>query len=1207
MKTWKVILRPIILAIFILMPHLSFGQIVAWQFSSSGTGKELTQNANLNDSRLMPSVLSRGSGITTGNLPRGFGAASWSLTKALAISTNEYFEISMQAKFGYNISLSTLDARIISILFGTDHGPTNYIWKYSIDGGTTFKDIGSDVAVTQTNTTDGTIQPPIVLSGLSDLQNVPFTKPIKLRLYAWGSTFSVLILGFGTYPVGDTSNSLAFGGSVGVENITISSSPSSLNIENANNSTATANITCNSTWTAASNQTWLTVNTGSTAGNGILSCTATVNPTVSTRQATITLSATGATDQTVIVTQAAGDATLSISATTANVAKTLNSTSSIAVTSNASWIAFSDQGWLNVTAGATGSAPLILTAATTNPAITTRVATVTVRVTGLPDKTITVTQAVGDATLSVATTTANVAKTINSTSTIDVTSNTTWTATSNQSWLNVNGGGTGNGTLTFNTTEINPNITTRSAIVTVKATGVVDKIVTVTQAVGDATLSLASTTANVAKTANSTANIIVTSNTSWTATSDQNWISITAGATGNATLAITSINDNLTINARYATITVKATGLIDKTITVIQAAGDASLSVSATTASVAKTANSTATVNVSSNTTWTTSSSETWLSVSSGATGNGTLTLTAILNPTINTRIATVTLKATGAADKTITVTQAAGDATLSVSDITANVAKTANNSVTLDVTSNTTWSASSDQNWISFTLGAIGNATLRITTLVANLTIVARSATITLKATGAIDKTITVTQAAGDATLSVSATTASVAKTANSFASVNVTSNTTWTATADQSWLTISPGLTGNGTLTFTANLTNLTINSRLATVTLKATGVADKTITVTQAAGDATLSVSAATVSLSETAQSTANVDVISNSTWTATCNQSWLTITAGGLGNAKLNFTTATVNPLFTTRTALVTVKASGTTDKIITVTQQANTAFVTVSNNSVVINPAANNSVSVVITSNTTWSASTNESWLTISNGANGILTFSATKTSVPRQGTVTISAAGVIDNIITVIQSSVSTDNNYQLNMTVTSIAIVDNSEIASGDIQLSAFIDNVIRGTTTLKFVESCNRYMAFLMVWGNGDDINKTITFKSYDPTSTTELTAINSSLIFMPENITGSAVNPYTINFSKKITGVDNFLENQVDVYPNPITEAFRIKGLVGINSILLTDLNGKNLIQKQISNNEAVSISTLPKGIYVLKISNKEGVEERKIVKK
>jgi hypothetical protein len=62
------------------------------------------------------------------------------------------------------------------------------------------------------------------------------------------------------------------------------------------------------------------------------------------------------------------------------------------------------------------------------------------------------------------------------------------------------------------------------------------------------------------------------------------------------------------------------------------------------------------------------------------------------------------------------------------------------------------------------------------------------------------------------------------------------LTSNTSWTATSDQTWCTVTPSGTGNGTITATFTQ-NTDANSRTATVTTTVTGLAPVTTTVTQA----------------------------------------------------------------------------------------------------------------------------------------------------------------------------------------------------------------------------------------------------------------------------------------------------------------------------------------------------------------------------------
>jgi len=67
----------------------------------------------------------------------------------------------------------------------------------------------------------------------------------------------------------------------------------------------------------------------------------------------------------------------------------------------------------------------------------------------------------------------------------------------------------------------------------------------------------------------------------------------------------------------------------------------------------------------------------------------------------------------------------------------------------------------------------------------------------------------------------------------------VNVTSNTAWTASSDQSWLGLSPASgTNDGLVELTAS-PNLAWGSRSAVVTFSADGVLSRTVTVTQASG--------------------------------------------------------------------------------------------------------------------------------------------------------------------------------------------------------------------------------------------------------------------------------------------------------------------------------------------------------------------------------
>jgi hypothetical protein len=68
---------------------------------------------------------------------------------------------------------------------------------------------------------------------------------------------------------------------------------------------------------------------------------------------------------------------------------------------------------------------------------------------------------------------------------------------------------------------------------------------------------------------------------------------------------------------------------------------------------------------------------------------------------------------------------------------------------------------------------------------------------------------------------------------------------------------------------------------------------------------------------------------------------------------------------------------------------------------------------------------------------------------------------------------------------------------------------------------------------------------------------------------------------------------------------LYLNPMDNAICINGLKG--TLQLYDINGRLLLTRQVAGNESVSVSTLPQGMYVVKLITAKGVVEQKIIKK
>ena len=156
-------------------------------------------------------------------------------------------------------------------------------------------------------------------------------------------------------------------------------------------------------------------------------------------------------------------------------------TATFSVTSNSNWTASCNTGWCTCTPGGSGNGAISANY-TMNTSVTQRVSTITVTVAGLPDQTVTVTQAGAAPSLSVGPANQNVAAT-SGVATFNVVSNTTWISSSNAAWCSVTPSGNGNGPI-IATYEANSTNLVRVATITTTVSGLTPQSVTVTQAAG---------------------------------------------------------------------------------------------------------------------------------------------------------------------------------------------------------------------------------------------------------------------------------------------------------------------------------------------------------------------------------------------------------------------------------------------------------------------------------------------------------------------------------------------------------------------------------------------------------------------------------------------------------------------------------------------------------------------------------------------------
>jgi hypothetical protein len=82
---------------------------------------------------------------------------------------------------------------------------------------------------------------------------------------------------------------------------------------------------------------------------------------------------------------------------------------------------------------------------------------------------------------------------------------------------------------------------------------------------------------------------------------------------------------------------------------------------------------------------------------------------------------------------------------------------------------------------------------------------------------------------------------------------------------------------------------------------------------------------------------------------------------------------------------------------------------------------------------------------------------------------------------------------------------------------------------------------------------------------------------------------------------------TGLNQLIDNSaIQLFPNPTSNNFQIIGLDGKAILKLVDMDGKEIVIKQVTNNESVSLSWLPKGLYIVRLITKDGIMAKKILK-
>lgn len=84
---------------------------------------------------------------------------------------------------------------------------------------------------------------------------------------------------------------------------------------------------------------------------------------------------------------------------------------------------------------------------------------------------------------------------------------------------------------------------------------------------------------------------------------------------------------------------------------------------------------------------------------------------------------------------------------------------------------------------------------------------------------------------------------------------------------------------------------------------------------------------------------------------------------------------------------------------------------------------------------------------------------------------------------------------------------------------------------------------------------------------------------------------------------------TEIETKKENSstISIYPNPANNIIRLSGNIQKAKIAIADINSRTVLVQELSVGEDLNISTLQRGIYIVKIETENGISQAKLIKK
>jgi len=790
---------------------------------------------------------------------------------------------------------------------------------------------------------------------------IPWTAPVvgtgSVRFYSAGVAVN------GSNGTGGDSHVQAALPLTVVEDVTsISLSSSSVSFPSSGG-TQSVEITSNTNWTASESLSFLSLSPTSGINNGTITLNCDPNTSTVSRTGTITVSGTGATSKTITITQAGLTPVLNVTPSSLTFQDT-GGVQSISIESNMTWNLTESLAFLSLNATSGSNNKTIEVSCQPNNTTLKRTGSITLSGTGVPTKTINITQNAAAPQLSVSPKEMFFDQSGGNQS-LSISANTSWTIIENLSYLSLNQtSGTNNSNITV-TCQSNTSSVSRSGLLKVVASGLDTQIINISQ-IGATTLLNVTPGSMTFNSSGGTQKGLITSNTAWEVQENLTYIKVDSlSGVNNGGINITC-DSNFSAVTRTGMITIIGKGAVNKTINISQTGVPGFMSVSPNALEFNE-AGGKLYFLVKSNTNWTVSESLAHISLNKTTGSNAdTVWVTCSPNTTTISKTGQITITGVGVSSQIVTVNQKGEQPRLVVNPLNLTFTSAAGTK-TLTVMSNIPWTISDSAAYLSsnVTTGS-NNATITITCN-ANTSALPRNTTLYIAGTGVSTIAIPVTQTGATATMTLSPVSL-LFPSIGGEKSFNITSNTNWNIIDTFSNIKFIPQSGINNGIVKVICDTNFSTSLQSYTIGVSGIGLSNKSITISQSGAEEIFSASPATLAFNA-AGGNKTFQISSNTSWALAESGSFLSVDPAFGEFSKLITVTCDSNYSAIPRKGKITFTGKSDASISVDISQSGVSPVFNVLPDSIIVDSSAAQSA-VKIGGNTAWIVTKDSDWFSV---------------------------------------------------------------------------------------------------------------------------------------------------------------------------------------------------------------------------------------------